>query len=167
MEVHLPNFPKDFNVSDFIPNIYSATTILGILAAASTAVFCLTWILSGKEYSKGDSRYLSFDSTIIALEAISIFIFGPANLLAAYALATHKSYRYAIQLVVCSMEFYSVVIYYMTVFVEGNQVSASPYYFYAYFILANSPWVIVPSIVIITSWRKICEFDGTNKSKVQ
>uniref|UniRef100_A0A803MQ05 Pre-mRNA-processing factor 19 n=1 Tax=Chenopodium quinoa TaxID=63459 RepID=A0A803MQ05_CHEQI len=73
MEVHLPNFPKDFNASDFIPNLYSAKTILGIFAAASIAVFCFTWILSGKEYSKGDSRYLSLDSTTIALEAISIF----------------------------------------------------------------------------------------------
>ncbi|XP_021717553.1 probable 3-beta-hydroxysteroid-Delta(8),Delta(7)-isomerase isoform X2 [Chenopodium quinoa] len=83
MEVHLPNFPKDFNASDFIPNLYSAKTILGIFAAASIAVFCFTWILSGKEYSKGDSRYLSLDSTTIALEAISIFVFGPTNLLAA------------------------------------------------------------------------------------
>ncbi|XP_021861104.2 probable 3-beta-hydroxysteroid-Delta(8),Delta(7)-isomerase [Spinacia oleracea] len=119
-----------------------------------------------KLYSKSDSRYLSLDSTTIALEGISIFILGPANLLAAYATTTQKSYRYPLQLSVSLGDLYGFVIYVMTAFLGGESFSASPYYFYVYFIGFNSPWVFVPLLIIIRSWRKICKLEGTNKRKL-
>jgi hypothetical protein len=39
---------------------------------------------SVKEYSKGDSRYAARDTAIVALEAITVGLKGPASLLAVY-----------------------------------------------------------------------------------
>ncbi|XP_048490825.1 probable 3-beta-hydroxysteroid-Delta(8),Delta(7)-isomerase [Beta vulgaris subsp. vulgaris] len=126
-------------------------------------IFAEIW----KEYSKGDSRYLSHDSTIIALEGLSIFISGPTHLLAAYAVATDKCSKNVLQLVASLGELYLAVIFLTTPFIEGKQYSASPLYFYGYFVVANSPWVVIPLLIIIRSWKKICEVEGTNKRKVQ
>ncbi|XP_010687888.1 probable 3-beta-hydroxysteroid-Delta(8),Delta(7)-isomerase [Beta vulgaris subsp. vulgaris] len=126
-------------------------------------IFAEIW----KEYSKGDSRYLSYDSTTIALEGLSIFILGPANLLAAYAVATDKCYKNVLQLVTSLGELYGVVIFLTIPFIEGKQYSASPLYFYAYFVGANFPWALIPLLIITRSWKKICEAEGTIKRKVQ
>lgn len=40
--------------------------------------------LSGKEYSKGDSRYAARDAGVIAVEGITAVLEGPACLLAVY-----------------------------------------------------------------------------------
>ena len=40
------------------------------------------FVLIGKEYSKGDSRYAGRDSAVIAVEGITAVIEGPACLLA-------------------------------------------------------------------------------------
>jgi len=37
---------------------------------------------SGKEYSKGDSRYAARDATIVTVEGITAVLEGPASLLA-------------------------------------------------------------------------------------
>ncbi|KMT02762.1 hypothetical protein BVRB_8g193490 [Beta vulgaris subsp. vulgaris] len=122
-------------------------------------IFAEIW----KEFSKGDSRYLSYDSTTIALEGLSIFILGPANLLAAYAVATDKCYKNVLQLVTSVGELYGVVIFHTTPFIEGKQYSASP----LYFVGANLPWALIPLLIIIRSWKNICEIERTNKRKVQ
>lgn len=38
--------------------------------------------LSGKEYSKGDSRYAARDAGVVAVEGITAVLEGPASLLA-------------------------------------------------------------------------------------
>ncbi|CAO2822617.1 unnamed protein product, partial [Amaranthus hypochondriacus] len=110
-----------------------------------------------KEYSKGDSRYASFDSAIVSVEMATAVAWGPACLLAAYAIAAHKSYRYVLQLVVSVGQIYGLVIYYITAILEGDHFSASPLYYYAYYIGANSPWTFIPFLIIVRCWRKICE----------
>ncbi|CAO2841168.1 unnamed protein product [Amaranthus hypochondriacus] len=120
-----------------------------------------------KEYSKGDSRYASFDSAIVAVEMVTAVAWGPACLLAAYAIAAHKSYRYVLQLIISLGQFYGLVIYYITAVLEGDHFSASPLYYYAYYIGANSPWGLIPFLIIIRCWRKICESESRNKRKVQ
>ncbi|CAO2841129.1 unnamed protein product [Amaranthus hypochondriacus] len=126
-------------------------------------IFAEIW----KEYSKGDYRYLHLDSTTVALEAISIFILGPTNLLAVFAIASHKSYRHILPLTVSLVEMYGVVIFIMTAILEGNNFSSSQYYYYAYFVGANFPWALIPSLIFIRSWKEICEIQRTNKEKVQ
>ncbi|XP_057538537.1 probable 3-beta-hydroxysteroid-Delta(8),Delta(7)-isomerase [Amaranthus tricolor] len=120
-----------------------------------------------KEYSKGDSRYASFDSAIVAVEMVTAVAWGPACLLVAYAIAAHKSYRYVLQLIISLGQFYGLVIYYITAVLEGDHFSTSPLYYYAYYIGANSPWGLIPFLIIIRCWRKICESERRNKRKVQ
>ncbi|KMT02771.1 hypothetical protein BVRB_8g193590 [Beta vulgaris subsp. vulgaris] len=215
MEVH-PYSPKDLNLPGFVPNFLSASTILGVFAAASIFVLAVSWILPGlfskatkfekllicwftftglihmvvegyfvfspdfykdktgfyfaeiwKEYSKGDSRYASYDSAVVSVELVTCVVMGPACLLAAYAIAAQKSYRYVLQLFVSLGQFYGLVIYYITAILEGDHFSASPLYYYAYYIGANSPWGLIPFLIIIRCWRKICESEGRNKRKRQ
>ncbi|XP_010687886.2 probable 3-beta-hydroxysteroid-Delta(8),Delta(7)-isomerase [Beta vulgaris subsp. vulgaris] len=120
-----------------------------------------------KEFSKGDSRYAIMDSNVVALQGVTVFIAAPACLSATYAIATHKSYRYVLQLAISLWQCYGFTIYYLTAFLEGNHFSASPYYYYAYFIGVKLPWILIPFLIIKRCWRKICEYESKNKTKFQ
>ncbi|XP_074281148.1 putative 3-beta-hydroxysteroid-Delta(8),Delta(7)-isomerase [Silene latifolia] len=121
-----------------------------------------------KEYSKGDSRYAARDAATVALEGITVVLEGPASLLAAYAIATHKPYNYVLQLAVCLGQLYGCVMYYTTAILEGDKFASSPYYYYAYYIGANASWIVIPALISIRSWKRICQAckgDGRNKRK--
>jgi len=79
-----------------------------------------------------------------------------ANMDDRYAIATEKSYSYILQFSVSLGQLYGIAVYYITGILEGDDFSASLFYYYAYYILANSPWIVIPSIVAIRCWRKIC-----------
>ncbi|PWA42874.1 Emopamil-binding [Artemisia annua] len=109
-----------------------------------------------KEYSKGDSRYIGRDSTVVAIEVITILLEGPACLLAAYAIATRKVYSHLLQIAVSLGQLYGTALYFITSYLDGDNFSASPYYYYSYYIFANSFWVWIPSLIVIRSWKKLC-----------
>jgi hypothetical protein len=46
---------------------------------------CLFCDCPGKEYSKGDSRYVARDTATVTVEGITAVLEGPASLLAVYA----------------------------------------------------------------------------------
>lgn len=75
-----------------------------------------------------------------------------------YAIATDKSYKHALQLVISVWHCYGFAIYYLTSYLEINELFSwsTPYYFYAYFIGAKSAWAFIPLLVIIRCWRNIC-----------
>lgn len=93
-----------------------------------------------------------------------IFVYIP---FCRFAIASHKSYRHILPLTVSLVEMYGVVIFIMTAILEGNNFSSSQYYYYAYFVGANFPWALIPSLIFIRSWKEICEIQRTNKEKVQ
>ncbi|KAG4992027.1 hypothetical protein AAZX31_09G169500 [Glycine max] len=109
-----------------------------------------------KEYSKADSRYAGRNAAVVGFEGPTAVFVGPACLLAVYAIATEKSYSYILQFSVSLGQLYGIAVYYITGILEGDDFSASLFYYYAYYILANSPWIVIPSIVAIRCWRKIC-----------
>ncbi|XP_021741792.1 probable 3-beta-hydroxysteroid-Delta(8),Delta(7)-isomerase [Chenopodium quinoa] len=178
-----------FSVSWILPGLFSKTTKLErLLICWFTITGLIHMVVEGyfafspdfykdkngfflaeiwKEYSRGDSRYASFDSAIVAVEGVTAVIEGPACLLAAYAIATRKSYRYVLQLAVSLGQFYGLVIYYITAILEGDHFSVSPLHYYAYYIGANAPWGIIPFLIIIRCWRKICESEGRSKIKTK
>ncbi|KAH9621952.1 hypothetical protein KSS87_015591 [Heliosperma pusillum] len=167
MDAH-PYAPNDLSLPGFVPNLLSANTILAVFAVATVIVVSLAWILPGKEYSKGDSRYAARDAATVALEGITAVLEGPASLLAAYAIATHKPYNYVLQLAVCLGQLYGCVMYYTTAILEGDKFASSPYYYYAYYIGANASWIVIPALISIRSWKRICQAckgDGRNKRK--
>ncbi|KAJ4826066.1 hypothetical protein Tsubulata_000730 [Turnera subulata] len=109
-----------------------------------------------KEYSKGDSRYAARDAGIVTVEGITAVIEGPASLLAVYAIATGKSYSYILQFAVSLGQLYGDAVYFITSFLEGDNFAASPLYYYAYYVGANSSWVVIPLLIAIRCWKKIC-----------
>ncbi|CAM0879439.1 unnamed protein product [Alopecurus aequalis] len=109
-----------------------------------------------KEYSKGDSRYVARDTATITVEGITAVLEGPASLLAVYAIASRKSYSHILQFTVCLGQLYGCIVYFATAYLDGFNFWASPFYFWAYFIGANSLWVVIPLLIARRSWNKIC-----------
>ncbi|CAO2207662.1 unnamed protein product [Urochloa humidicola] len=120
-----------------------------------------------KEYSKGDSRYAARDTGILALEMITIGFKGPASLLALYAIASRRSYSHILQYAVCLGQLYGCLFYFTTAYLAGFNFWASPFYFWAYFIGANCPWVVVPTLIASRSWKKISTAFRAEKMKTR
>ncbi|KAF7069816.1 hypothetical protein CFC21_075395 [Triticum aestivum] len=116
-----------------------------------------------KEYSKADSRYASRDTTIVAIEVIAVFLRGPASLLAIYAIASRKSYSYILQFSVCMGHICAMLVYYITAYLDGMNFCVSPFYFWTYFVGANSPWVVIPTLIAIRSWKLISQSFHSSK----
>ncbi|KAL2238482.1 probable 3-beta-hydroxysteroid-Delta(8),Delta(7)-isomerase [Sesamum indicum] len=109
-----------------------------------------------KEYSKGDSRYAGRDSGVVAVEGITAVLEGPACLLAVYAIATKKSYNHILQVAISLGQLYGTAVYFLTSLLDGDDFAASTYYYYAYYVFANGWWVLIPTIIVIHCWKKIC-----------
>ncbi|GER57341.1 3-beta-hydroxysteroid-Delta(8) Delta(7)-isomerase [Striga asiatica] len=110
-----------------------------------------------KEYSKGDSRYAGRDSGVVAVEGITAAIEGPACLLAVYAIAMRKSYSYTLQIAISLGQLYGTAVYFITAILEGDNFATNEFYYYAYYVMANIWWVIIPTTIVVHSWKKICE----------
>ncbi|ESW24785.1 hypothetical protein PHAVU_004G160000 [Phaseolus vulgaris] len=109
-----------------------------------------------KEYSKGDSRYAGRDAGVVTVEGITAVLEGPASLLAVYAIATGKSYSHILQFSISLGQLYGTAVYFITAILEGDNFSSNTFYYYSYFIGANASWIVIPSIIAIRSWKKIC-----------
>ncbi|KAK9712273.1 hypothetical protein K7432_007248 [Basidiobolus ranarum] len=110
-----------------------------------------------KEYSKGDSRYLSSDSFVVNMERITAFIDGPLAFYTAYAIYTNSPGRHVGQISVSICQLYGCVLYYLTTLFEGSPHSdPHPLYFWFYFVIINAFWTIIPFILIKHSWVAIC-----------
>ncbi|ONK58656.1 uncharacterized protein A4U43_C09F15320 [Asparagus officinalis] len=72
-----------------------------------------------------------------------------------YAIATRKPYSYTLQLAISLGQLYGCLVYFITAFLLGDNFSTSPYYYWAYYIGANSSWVVIPSLIAMRSWKKI------------
>ncbi|CAK9133294.1 unnamed protein product [Ilex paraguariensis] len=123
-----------------------------------------------KEYSKGDSRYAAKESGIVAVEGITAVLEGPASLLAAYAIATKKPYSCLLQAAISLAQLYGTAVYFITSYLDGNDFAASLYYYYPYYIIANSFWVVIPTLVVIRCWEKTCaafQIQDQKKTKIR
>ncbi|XP_043720443.1 probable 3-beta-hydroxysteroid-Delta(8),Delta(7)-isomerase [Telopea speciosissima] len=123
-----------------------------------------------KEYSKGDSRYASRNSAIVAIEGLTAVLEGPASLLAVFAIATKSSYSYILQFAVSLGQLYGTAAYFITSYLDGDDFAASPYYYYAYYVFANFWWVVIPSLISIRCWKKISaafQVQVQKKSKIR
>ncbi|KAI4381316.1 hypothetical protein MLD38_007398 [Melastoma candidum] len=121
-----------------------------------------------KEYSKGDSRYAARDSAIVSVEGVTAVLEGPASLLAVYAIATGKSYSYLLQFAISLGQLYGTLIYFLTAVLEGDNFATSPFYYYAYYVIANSFWLVIPSLIAVRCWRKTCAaFSAQAQKKVK
>ncbi|KAK9846387.1 hypothetical protein WJX81_002735 [Elliptochloris bilobata] len=108
-----------------------------------------------KEYAKADSRYVTRDSFVISMEAVTAFLWGPLSLLSVYAIAQQWTWRHMLQVVVSVGQLYGDALYFGTSYLEGVPHSRpEPLYFWFYFVFVNSIWVVIPALVL---WRAACQ----------
>ncbi|KAK4493130.1 hypothetical protein RD792_018021 [Penstemon davidsonii] len=169
-EINHPYIPRDLKLPGFVPGFLSPSTRLAYFGIPSLLVVSFMWILSGKEYSKGDSRFAARESGVVSVE-ITMVVLGPACLLAVYAIATKKTYSYILQLALSLGQLYGTAVFFITSTLEGNNIAASAYHFYVYYVFANGWWILIPTIIFIRCWKKICsacltqEQNKTRRSK--
>ena len=132
--------------------------------ASMTDFFGQLW----KEYSLSDSRYMFSDPFVLCMETVTAVrlplrlllrslltpflqvTWGPLSFLTAYLITTSSPYRYPIQALVSTGQFYGDALYYLTSlfddFYSGKTFyRPEPYYFWFYFVFMNSFWLIVPA----------------------
>uniref|UniRef100_A0A6N2MLM1 EXPERA domain-containing protein n=1 Tax=Salix viminalis TaxID=40686 RepID=A0A6N2MLM1_SALVM len=115
-----------------------------------------------KEYSKGDSRYAARDAATVTVEGVTAVVEGPASLLAVKIIQLHTS--------ACRFfgTAYGTAVYFLTAYLEGDHFAATSYHYYVYCIGANASWVVIPSLIVIRCWNKICsavQIQGQKRTK--
>ncbi|OQV21259.1 putative 3-beta-hydroxysteroid-Delta(8),Delta(7)-isomerase [Hypsibius exemplaris] len=116
---------------------------------ASDSFLAQVW----KEYAKGDSRYISSDTFTVVMETFTCVVDGPLCLWTAWAYLKNKPYVHVLQLLVSTAQFYGDFLYMAIEWVEGfvHGPQYHPLYFWGYFILMNSFWLIIPGLLMLES----------------
>ncbi|KAI8367282.1 Emopamil-binding protein [Blakeslea trispora] len=104
-----------------------------------------------KEYSHADSRYIAGDKLLLALETLTIFIWGPLCIASAYYILKGSQRQYTFQSLASMCHLFSCTIYYIVDLPEAINCDPSPIYFWVYFIGFNAPWILVPLYLISQS----------------
>ncbi|XP_052781270.1 3-beta-hydroxysteroid-Delta(8),Delta(7)-isomerase-like [Mya arenaria] len=125
-----------------------------------------------KEYGQGDSRYVSGETCMVAMESITAWVDGPLCLLTATAFLVPgmSGWRYVLQLAVSICQLYGDTLYFSTEILENFRHSeyGHPLHFWFYFFFLNMIWIVVPSLNIFDAVRKLVavqrHVDSTNKS---
>ena len=112
-----------------------------------------------KEYSLSDSRYLTSDTFVVCMEAITAVLWGPLSLLCAYFIATDHPARYPFQAIVSLGQLYGDVLYYATcafeeAFRHAVYSRPDPAYFWGYYVFLNSFWIVIPLVLLFQSVRE-------------
>lgn len=115
-------------------------------------------------YAAADYRYGDYgglmESGTTAMEAITALLTGPICLLVAFGATHNLSFRYPLQLTVCTMQLYGLLWFILQpIFTENGlqrHFSNNPILFWVVTVGCNAPWGIVPSILLIDSFVTIC-----------
>ncbi|XP_061428785.1 3-beta-hydroxysteroid-Delta(8),Delta(7)-isomerase-like [Lethenteron reissneri] len=111
-----------------------------------------------KEYSKGDSRYITSDNFTVCMESITALAWGPLSAFTVMAFVHNRPERFVLQLVVSLGQLYGDVLYFCTEFCSGFQHSepGHPLYFWFYFVFMNALWIVLPLVLIVDAWSQLC-----------
>lgn len=109
-----------------------------------------------KEYSLSDSRYLTGDSFVVTMEAVTAVLWGPLSFVCAWCIVARSPLRHPLQLIISLGQLYGDVLYYATatyaVVVEGVEYCRpEAFYFWAYYFLCNFFWIVIPFCLIVSS----------------
>ncbi|GES60269.1 emopamil binding protein [Aspergillus terreus] len=141
--------------------------------AGSQELFGQLW----KEYSLSDSRYLTSDSFLVSMEAITAFCWGPLAFFIAYCIAVQHPVRHALQLIMSLGQVYGDVLYYATSmfgdwFHGVSFCRPEGYYFWFYYFFFNAIWMVIGSYYVYQSateitraFKRIGELDREVKGK--
>ncbi|KAH7033514.1 3-beta-hydroxysteroid-Delta(8),Delta(7)-isomerase [Microdochium trichocladiopsis] len=146
--------------------VYHSATI-----ASSRTLLGQAW----KEYSLSDSRYLTQDTFVIPMEAVTAVFWGPLSFVIAYMITVDHPLRHPLQAAVSMGQLYGDVLYYATCAYEHfvkARVFCRPEgaYFWGYFIFLNAFWIVIPLLLLVSSARataqavrKVRELEGAKK----
>ncbi|KAK1144138.1 hypothetical protein N8T08_005800 [Aspergillus melleus] len=141
--------------------------------AGSDTLFGQLW----KEYSLSDSRYLTSDTFLVCMEAVTAGAWGPLSFLTAYFILKQHPARHACQLILSTGQIYGDVLYYATSLLDLYTESVSycrpeGYYFWFYYFFMNFIWMAVgtyyatQSVKAITkAFARVAEVDGEEAKK--
>jgi len=108
-----------------------------------------------KEYSYSDSRYMSGDPFILAIESITTLTWGPLSLLSAYFIYHKHPAEYIFAFLVSTGHLYGAVLYYFSALAEGApHCSPDPISFWLYFVGFNAPWIFAPIAIMWSSAKE-------------
>jgi cholestenol delta-isomerase len=100
---------------------------------------------------------MKFYSAVVVILIAYLFILSHHKFPAcSYAIGSGKSYSHILQFTVCLGQLYGCLVYFITAYLDGFNFWVSPFYFWAYFIGANSSWVVIPTLIAARSWKRIC-----------
>ncbi|KAI9327248.1 EBP domain-containing protein [Zopfochytrium polystomum] len=120
--------------------------------AAQTTFFADMW----KEYAISDSRYMTEDAFVAVMESMTAILWGPLSLVAAYMIWRGHPSRHLLQFLISTGQLYGDVAYYGTAFYDDLKASSPhPYYFWFYFFGMNFVWIVIPSLVMLSSGAAI------------
>ncbi|GFN20312.1 EXPERA domain-containing protein [Aspergillus tubingensis] len=140
--------------------------------AGSHTLFGQLW----KEYSLSDSRYLTSDSFLVSMEAVTAFCWGPLAFTIAYCIATQHPARHVLQLIVSVGQVYGDVLYYATSMFDLYYHGVSfcrpeGYYFWFYYFFMNFIWLAAgtyfaydSAVEVTRGMKKLSEMDGRRKN---
>ncbi|KAK3357364.1 Emopamil-binding protein [Lasiosphaeria hispida] len=131
--------------------------------AASQDLFAQLW----KEYALSDSRYMTSDPFMLCIETLTVFIWGPLSIVTAVLIIREKGsntsrLRHILQSVVSVGHLYGVALYYGTCYFEERYKGVSYnrpefLYYWTYYVGLNSPWAIVPAVLIYQSSKAVSQ----------
>jgi len=112
-------------------------------------------------YGAADYRYgfgdkLTLEAGTAAMEAITAFVSGPLCLLLAWGIVGQKSWRWSVQVIVCTCQMYGLAWFASHPFFSVEQISSSdPFLYWVIFVGFNAPWGIVPPMMLLSALYKI------------
>ncbi|KAL6414391.1 emopamil binding protein [Ilyonectria robusta] len=109
-----------------------------------------------KEYSLSDSRYLTQDSFVVCMEAITAFFWGPLSFYCAYCIVKNHPLRHPLQMIISLGQIYGDVLYYATcsfnsIVYKIAYCRPESFYFWAYYVLCNAFWIVIPGVLLVQS----------------
>ncbi|KAJ4105933.1 hypothetical protein NW760_007783 [Fusarium oxysporum] len=109
-----------------------------------------------KEYSLSDSRYLTQDSFLVPMEAITAFLWGPMSFFCAWSIVKQHPLRHPVQLIISVGQLYGDLLYFGTCYfneIVHSIVYCRPeqFYFYMYYVFCNAIWIVVPTVCVVHS----------------
>jgi cholestenol delta-isomerase len=127
-----------------------------------------------KEYAKSDHRYLTRDSFTVCMETVTAVAWGPLSFLIGWLVIKDSPFRHPMTILVSLGQMYGDVLYYAIFFFDEavhGQVYCRPegFYFWAYFVLMNGFWIVIPGWLVIQSTMETAKAfrvaQGTGKEK--
>jgi cholestenol delta-isomerase len=147
------------NAMDLYGNIIQVHILKSISLSSSllTTVICF---YSGLILAAADFRYgHPLEAGTAAMEAITAVIVGPLCFLLAYSIVHNTSYRYIVQVILCTCQMYGLIwfILYPEFNVGGLASIASfdPFLFWVIFFGLNAPWGIFPPVLLYKAVKAI------------